>query len=234
MEFLKEFLIKKSLSEEIFRIDKFERIINYLVRESGQENYIESVIVTDFERLNISRNTCAFYCNKKLYFSYLRTVHSNDIVNYIIADKRSKSYFINLNIASVILHELEHVMQEKRSLEDPSNIESQVLTKAYQRRKELYKIGIYDYFYPIDPIERQANIKSLRKIIEIERKNQAGLDFFDIKLKKTITSGYSLDNPSLINPFYTFFDKDLGITGIESLDYDKRIELGLPVKKFIK
>ena len=231
MDYLNKVLLEKALKEEVFRTDEIEKIVRILVKESGLDDYVEEIIVQSFKKFNVSPLTCALYSDKRLYFDRSRTIHSNSIVQNIEGDNKSITYFINLNVIKVILHTLEFVLQEKKVKSGIDDMESYFLLKAYQRRQKLIEDGVYDSLYSLNPIFRQANIRSLKKVNDLARRNNVGPDYFNEELNKARQDGYSKGNPIEIYPCKTYFDMDLGFFDIEDLEDETKIELGLPVKK---
>ena len=224
MDYIKNLLIIKEKNEEILRIDEFEKIIYILIKEFNLQNYINDVILINFNKYRIKRNVCALYNNKQLYFDYLRVVHSKN---------QTKVSLINLNIIKIILHELMHVIQERKIVHNFNNTESYILYASFLRKKELIKKGVYEDFYKINPIERQAEIISLQRIISMF-KNSFKLGAFERELNDNLKYGYNFDNPMIINPYNQYFDNNISFFKLGDFTDKKRLELGLPVKKVKK
>lgn len=232
MKTINDFLNYKSSINEVVRSDELEKIAYQIINELDLKEFAQSVVITDFNRSKIFTNSFAFYDGTNIYFDYLRTFYL--IVNTAPDSISSNllSDYANLKLLSILLHEIYHVVQKRKITLDPKKTESIILKYSHEKKKNLLKEKRYiSKFYETNPLERQARIKSLKKILCFAKSNNdivSGI-LFDLNLQ--VLNGYDRNNPLSINPCNTYFEQNMSFVDTNNeLSYEKKLELGLPVK----
>ncbi len=160
----------------------------------------------------------------------------------------------NLEVTHSILHEIEHIIQEKQRCEKPYEFESELIERCdiVQNRFSI-KEAINNYFtfrkyarcHDMVPIERMANYNAnntlgvlIDKIDEKTKLNKSIIksykSYFDDRKAQQLLVGYKLIGDNTNSPsmdYLTYIKRDDGILIPEGLSLDKRLYLGLPLNK---
>ena len=127
-----------------------------------------------------------YYDRKKLCFNFDAIMYNTLIKasKHSFNSEEEKIIYLNYNIISIIFHEIVHVYQKKK--------ENPLIILSEQTEFDLKTHNLYDVsLYLVNPVERQAHILSLSRIIsdscpEFERVN----NIFENQLIKIIKYGY--------------------------------------------
>lgn len=170
---------------ENYKYDKFIKEINF----DNNENY--GLALYDFELKNIN-----------IYNNVVNRMIYNIENKIIVDDELQKKIFENLSIIQIILHELEHVNQYNIIINDNS------LEALIVRLSKLIGIDNENMIYEFYPIERIAEIKSYKKIIDIysliDKKIIELQGLLDFELLKRDIRGYHLKNNEIIFPLLSY------------------------------
>ena len=219
-----------------------EKYFEFFSDEYKLGKYLKNVVISNFKN-----NSLAYYSpdTKTIYINFCKMIYSLGLESgqcKYIDIYEEKIMMINLYIVKIIVHEIEHVLQEIKINSKISNIENDILNVANIHEKNLKANGTYKgILYYVNPIERQAELKSLKSILqvanEIDSLNIVNLITSEY-LTKTI-SDYSIEGQQIIYPYQVFFDKKFDmeyllniirkIEEMEILDCneDLRIDMGL-------
>lgn len=232
MKSINDFLSYKSRLNEMIRSDELEKLTYKIISEMCLKDFVQNVIITDFNKNKIYTSSFAFYDGESIYFDYLKIIYL--IVN-TMPDGFSTNWqadYINLKLLSIMLHEIYHVMQKRKVVLNPQSLESRVIKYAYKKKNKLFEEKRYtNKFYETNPMERQASIKSLKKILDFYKNNEELISRIILSLDAQILNGYDKNDSLNVNPCNTYFEQKIDfIKENNELSYEKRIELGLPVK----
>ena len=133
------------------------------------------------------------------------------MTNELIKDYKSKILAINMYIVKIILHELFHACQEKEKKENSTSFASELILQSEKCQKFLE--NNLDYYnnkmYSINPMEKDAELKSLDETIRIC--NYIEFDKLSLILskeyKKYALNGYCFEHNRMLFPYQIFFDK---------------------------
>ncbi|MBQ3020911.1 MAG: hypothetical protein IJD92_01645 [Bacilli bacterium] len=234
----------EDLFKNIYSISKNQKIIDEniiinllksLVDYYSLNEYVESINITNYKDNNLAN----YNINKKTI-----NINFQKMILYIINnlpeninEPKIKFLLVNLQILKILLHELEHVNQERKI-----RLNNDLETKIYLRVQDweyAIKDKNLDYYnrilYNINPMERQANIVSIKKILKfigltdnIKIKNYFKNDYLF-----TIIKNYNIETSKY--PLILYFNKYPYLREMKSLiyktnhifDQDLRGELGL-------
>lgn len=168
-------IIRKYVKRQNFsNIDSLlYEVINYIVKELHLENYINTVTILDFYDDNhsskgkIDKNNNLFIYREGIKSDISKTLQKETY----LSDFEKLICKIILYIKT-ILHELEHVKQNKLLIEDKQNnsIETLILRAAKAKEENgfanMSNIG-YKMYYDLHPSERLAEITAYRSIVKI-------------------------------------------------------------------
>ena len=153
MEKILKLLYDKSIKNNIINLGDIIEITEYLINYKRLDDYI-----VDLDIKSLQKNKLASYSvlSKKIMI-YVDTVElmMNDIEeNILIANDFEKSFYKNLSIIQVLLHEIEHANQQKLAYKDNS-LEALIIRMSYNcNLNSLYNEKLYEYC----PEERFAEI----------------------------------------------------------------------------
>lgn len=198
-----------------------KNMLNIVISEIYYNNLTQYV-----DKIEIGRNVPIaryYYQSKKLCFNY------ENIVSTVL--KKAKNFkfrtdeelidYINMNIISIILHEISHVYQEKNK--------NNLIILAEHEEEEQKKKGTYNLGkYLTNPIERQAQINALSRTIELKKfQEQMPLFLLKIELFDTINYGYDKENYP-INSFFKGTGKLEQVTEFvqEIKEFNQKVEYG--------
>lgn len=226
--------------------DKFIDTILNIVVDDVIAGYIMNVdydykglLLASYEnrilRFNISMITLQ-------YINLYPVMHNR---NKIFFDKR---LFILLGVIEVIYHELEHVLQVKKNIILPEdNFEKKLIEISYTTIRECP--NLYKKDHDLCSIEREANIKSCKKIKDILTLDDLASDkirkHFNNRYNKQLNKYYSDTDYPLLK-FLTATEGKLAYGDIpitsdnteiileetkKNLSFDERVLWGLPLDK---
>lgn len=239
----------QELTKQIYDISSNRNIINSrhiynfilkMIDSLKLNDYIYEILFCDIKGKSLTR----YYINeKRLCIDFKKVVYY--VSNYIANLKKDYSFenkilLTNLYIIKILYHELEHAIQEKK-INYVSNDETKILTLScdWEDKLKSNNIKLYEkekYLY--NPIERQANIMSNKRIIEICNilENQEIFNFFDRELIDLSLYGYSDKGSDY--PIIKYFLGNSEFSTIKDLikkdgifNFDKRIDMGLEISE---
>lgn len=163
--------------------------------------------------------------------------------------------YVNLKILEIILHEFEHIIQEKKSYLEPDNLEIELVSWCKTNMK-LWELNnnkyIYDDTYKFNPCERLAELYSYKNILEIIKTfdNDVSriVSLLDKELSYIQLRGYNYKR-NVICPTENYFmctglepiwynmdfyssKRDKMLQNVQNkYNFDERILFGLPISK---
>lgn len=237
---------KQSLNKE-FSIELYN-LLRFIYRT---EDYVKSMELRDTFRSPYF----AYYIPelKKMYVHFDKIMNDiNKFIEGLHLQEQDKLFATYLCFFHMINHEFKHVCQEKEKDTNPDSVESRLLKMSDIAEKYYTKDGILFYKYGIDPIERQAEISSLRELINMAktRKVTPLVTEMTKRYQENVINGYHgyLDD----HPAKTFIEysgildfeykplfEELDNFPITPDNFDYRIQLGLRIdneeyKKLVK
>lgn len=239
----------QELTKQIYDISSNRNVINSrhiynfilkMIDSLKLNDYIYEILFCDIKGKSLTR----YYINeKRLCIDFKKVVYY--VSNYIANLKGDYSFenkilLTNLYIIKILYHELEHAIQAKK-IKYVSDDETKILTLSsiWEDKLKSNNINIYEesrYLY--NPIERQANIMSSKRIIEMCNilENQEIFNFFDYELIDLSLYGYS--NKGSEYPIIKYFLGNSNFSDIKDLvkkdsifNFDKRIDMGLEISE---
>lgn len=178
------------------------------------DKYLKNIVISNFKT-----NSLAYYSpdTKTIYINFCKMIYALGLESkqYKYIDiYEDKIMMINLYIVKIIAHEIEHVLQEIKINGEISTIESDILSAANTHEKYLKENGIYKgILYYANPIERQAELKSLKNILQIANEINS-LNVIKMIKNEYITkiiSDYNFEGQQNRYPYQVFFDKKLNM-----------------------
>ncbi len=170
-------------------------LLNIIINEIYYNNLTQYV-----EKIEIGNGVPMaryYYQTKKLCFNYENIVSAvlKKAKNFNFKNDKEVIDYVNMNIISIILHEISHVYQEKNK--------NNLIILAEQEEENQKKKGTYNLCkYLTNPIERQAQINALSRTIELKNtQEQMPVYLLKIELLDTISYGYDKED----YPMSTFF-----------------------------
>lgn len=156
MENILKIIYDKSKSNKIMTINDIDNILCMIIDNYKLQEYILNMSVQQ-----IGSNKLASYSNsnkKLIIYSNVIDIMINSIEeNLIINSDFEKSMYKNLSLLQIILHEIEHAIQEKNFYLQ-NNLETFILRISNSVRDN-------ERLYYLNPEERFAEIKSYKEII---------------------------------------------------------------------
>lgn len=219
-----------------------EKYFEFFSDEYMLDKYLKNVVISNFKN-----NSLAYYSpdTKTIYINFCKMIYSLGLESKQCKYTdiyEEKIMMINLYIVKIIAHEIEHVLQEIKINSEISNIENDILTVANIHEKNLKANGIYKgILYYVNPIERQAELKSLKSILQVANEINS-LNIINLITNEYLTkiiSDYSFEGQQNRYPYQVFFDKNFNteyilniIEKIEEMEIinrneDLRIDMGL-------
>lgn len=168
--------------------------------------------------------------------SYVATI----IKNMDIEDYKDKLLAFNIFVLQILLHELEHVIQNKK-VNNYKNTETKILYYSNMLEQSFKSKGIYNQFlYNLNPIEIEAEFNSISTIMKLNIliNLQPLFSLFSKRKLRLCTQNYFNNNGTIVYPAYLFFyyDKEykevlsfLETMNIKNHRLDQRLSLGLKV-----
>ena len=219
-----------------------EKYFQFFSDEYRLDKYLKNIVISNFKN-----NSLAYYSpdTKTIYINFCKMIYSLGLESKqckYTDTYEDKIMMINLYIVKIIAHEIEHVIQEIKVNSEISNIENDILSVANTHEKYLKENGTYKgILYYTNPIERQAELKSLKSILQVANEINS-LNIINLitneYLTKTI-SDYNIEGQQIIYPYQVFFDKRFNmeyilniISEIEEMEIfncneEFRIDMGL-------
>lgn len=206
------------------------------------DKYLKNVIISNFKN-----NSLAYYSpdTKTIYINFCKMIYSLGLESKQCKYTdiyEEKIMIINLYIVKIVAHEIEHVLQEIKITSKISNIENDILNVANIHEKYLKTNGMYkSILYYVNPIERQAELKSLKRVLQVAEKinNLNIIDLIKNEYLTKIMLDYSFEWQQNRYPYQVFFDKKINIEYITNIikkieemkilssNEDLRINMGL-------
>ena len=202
MENILKIIYDKSVNDRILDLEDIEKILEILVIDNDLNDYILNL---NFQP--IGSNNLASYSSKKRNITvYIKTINEmikNIEENILNVSNLEKTLYKNLSILQIILHEVEHVKQEKK-LYLGSNLETFILRIS----RLIYSKDI-EKLYEYSPNERFAEIKSFEQIIKLLYELKSNIEnlqnILSIEKLQRLLRGYHYSNYSVNSPLITYF-----------------------------
>ena len=163
--------------------------------------------------------------------------------------------YVNLKILEIILHEFEHIIQEKKSNIEPNDLELELISWC-KMNMELWRLinnkYTYNETYKFNPCERLAELYSYKNILNIIKTygytSNKVVNLLNKELSFIQLNGYNYEK-DIICPTEFYFmntglepiwynmnfyssDRDRMLQNVQnSYSFEKRILLGLPISK---
>ena len=222
-------------------------------------------IVCDHKDLANYLHTIEFSGNQDIYYDavlgvigvdlkYLFSIINEVKPSTITWGKKEQKLLKYLSVNQFILHELEHTSQFKKRYEPDNTLQYQIIKSSFQiehnllfnynnsfqrcfyKFERVIKEGLYLIFYDICPLERLAEVNSLKdsiKTSQILECNHLSRYFHTLLYDKYLASYEYCSNPTVCY-FIGLGDLKAILTilkFIKSLDFKTRLELGLNLTK---
>lgn len=238
----------QGVTKYIYDFSKYNKLVNSnliynvvleLIDDLELDEYIKTILICDLKLNTLTR----YYINeRKLCIDLKKLIYC---VSKFIADQKTdcsyedKILLTNLYIVKILYHELEHAIQEKK-ISIYSNDETEILILSEKWEEKLKKLNLKLYEkdkYLYNPIERQANMMSCRRIIEICNflNNKEIINFFKRELINQSLLGYEESNNYPIFKYFLGNSDFLEICDIvkkESIfDFSERLNMGLEISE---
>lgn len=199
----------------------------YYTKGSSEYNFSTKTIFINIEDIT-KESIRTYYLNKDMYERYG--------LGY------NKELLTNAWILFTILHEVEHVFQNKMIHEDENDIFSFIINSEYEFIKDSNNKKIYDEYHNYFYFERIATFKALETVINTlkERGNRDGvLDNVLQELVQFLKDGYRFKDGKLVSPIETIVELTnmkelLKIVKSLNLSYYEKYKDGfpIPIKKY--
>lgn len=220
-----------------------EKYFEFFSDEYRLDKYLKNIVISNFKN-----NSLAYYSpdTKTIYINFCKMIYALGLESKqckYTDTYKDKIMMINLYIVKIIAHEIEHVLQERKINSGIINIENDILSVASTHERNLKANGIYKgMLYHTNPIERQAELKSLKSILQvIEEINNLNISrLISNEYLTKIICDYNFETRPNIYPYQIFFGKNINdmeylsnitrkIEEMEILDCneDLRIDMGL-------
>lgn len=240
MQDVTKYIYDFSKNNTLINSDFIYNIVLELIDVLELNEYIKTILICYLKSNTLTR----YYVNeKKLCIDLKKLIYC--ISNYIANQKIDCSYedkilLTNLYIVKILYHELEHAIQEKKIniyFNDETKI--LVLSGIWEEKLKKSNLKLYEkekYLY--NPIERQANMMSCRRIIEICNflNNKEILNFFKCELINISLQGY--EERDINYPIFKYF---LGnsdflrisdiVRKVRTFDFSERLNIGLEISE---
>lgn len=157
-------------------------------------------------------------------------------------NKLESYYFLNLQVLLSIMHEFEHVLQQKKLYDKNESLEKTLIYygKAFSTPSIYHdvfgtvnKSYLYDKLYNYNPIERMAEIKSMDNITKIfyyeSKLSRAVKNYFKKASLAYKINGYiDLESNRILYPTYKYF------TAINKRDAWRSLDVYSPISAISK
>lgn len=212
MEQITRLVYDLSRSEHIADEKVIEKYFEFFSNEYMLGKYLENIVISNFEN-----NSLAYYSpdTKTIYINFCKMIYALSLESKQCKYTdvyEEKIMMINLYIVKIIAHEIEHVLQEIKINSGIINVENDILNVANIHEKNLKANGIYKgILYYVNPIERQAELKSLKSILQVvkEINNLNIIRLMTNEYLIKIICDYSFKKKQNRYPYQIFFDKNL-------------------------
>lgn len=199
------------------------KLINLVINELYTRNLTQYVFKIKIgNQFPIAR----FYIESKTICFNYNMMLSQIISNANKINFKSKIDFIkyiNLNILSIVFHEITHVIQEKNK--NGLLILSEKVEITLKEQKKYNSI-----YYLTNPIERQAQINSLSNVIKLCNNSNDSMPNLLLKhrLIDCISFGYNESNYPIKTFFQetNYFEKAIYYSKVEAKNFEKKLEYG--------
>lgn len=239
MDYINDIIIEKSKLGIILNEKDIVEILYLLKEHFYLENYFKYVYVSNDKTLFLARtdmqsNALILNINLILTSAYKK-------MSLVNQDYYSNILFINLFIYEIMLHEIKHFQQHKL-IKEGNDSESLILEKSNLLELKLKNNNMYDLLsYHTNPIERQAEIYSLKIISKILASlNQLEDSIFKLRYDAKILEFY--DKTNSLYPLKTYIDYNnrylealqldninKSIMSKNDINLSKKIELGMKI-----
>jgi len=217
-----------STSERIADKEYINKICSLVVHSKNIDKYLNNVLVVNnsfFKPDEVIKHT-TYYLKSRIILVNLDDDHSIEAE----ASMSEKDYldWYNAGILDTLLHELEHVEQEKERITNPESLKSQLIElndidvkrpnkKFYARiiRKPFVK-ALHDYYdekHDLAPVERMAELESIEEtdkvIRSIENRSYGLEDFLRCQAcckHDALLEGYRLEGNFTNSPSLDFLE----------------------------
>ncbi len=201
-------------------------ILILLINNYSLENYISKIILSSNPYI-----LARYYSSKKIIIINYDKLLENTI-NYLKEQGHNDILLINLYIIKILWHEIIHALQ-KQIIENNTNEISKIFTLSENLENSLKQQDInfylnHKYFY--NPLERQANINSVKNILNLTILSKENLNYFTLEYLFYCLNGYDFGYPILKFFNNTVYDKKIKSLIQKSFNYDLQIELGLKLE----
>lgn len=202
MENILKIIYDKSSDNKILNLNDIEKILEFLIVKKDLNEYISDINVQ-----NIRSNNLASYsnCTKTItiYTDKINHMVRNIEENTISINDFELTFYKNLSILQVLLHEIEHANQQKIAY-SLNTIEALIIRLSY-----LVVNGYNEQLYEYCPEERLAEIKSYSEILMLFRylsKNFLRLqEIINSENLKRLLIGYHYKNSEITIPTREYF-----------------------------
>ena len=245
-EILYDYFDKEKIADEKFINICFDKLLNYF----DIHDYVKNI-----KTENYSKNFVARYLpeEKTIYINYQTLVSSIlyeivDTPKKFFCEYKHRLFALNLMTLKVLLHEIEHVNQEKKKIEI-NNPETKILILSDKCETFLKsnKIALYTTkLYFVNPIERSAELSALNTIIQINNlfSEETIKEYLQNNYKSFCSYGYSNYNNKVESPLKKFIKEwnnveeakqleNLNYTNLP-LEFRKLYGLNLSEKEYVK
>ena len=223
--YIYDYSYNNSLADESFVAKIYEMLKEHLNIEASLRFTTEELLLARY----IPSDNVILMNNKLILNSYLMSLKNETNINL-----DSLALLLNLLLTKVLIHEIEHLFQEKKIKSNINNFENSILYYSFDQEDLLKKVNNYNRVSIYNPSERQAEIKGLkeiRRIVSYYNKKDIK-EYISSSLEKRVLNGYLSDFQ--LFPAKIYFE---GYENISSLIEDEkeklslRLDLGLKVNK---
>lgn len=225
LETIEETVKKINIENKLITCDSIYSMFEQMLLENEDID----CFLSNLSFKSIDGNTVAFYANdkKRIYIDYKKLVYISVKESFKVDNY--KLIFINLNILKVLFHEFEHANQEKKMKFDENDFErkillitnkSETIINDWLMKKDVNYLELKNallfnrflhenaQFYETSPVERQAEIEALYKIICISKffNNNYIVKVFEKSMLNISLKNYKLDNNRRQYPIQLFFE----------------------------
>ena len=260
MEKILKIVYDKSKNNDFLSIKDIEKIIDYLLEKNILNRYVkdlkvfkdESTSVMSYSR--VTKTLCIFRKNLLKQISAYESQARNAISDNEIY------YFINFNLLHIILHEIEHVKNEKKIILN-NDLESKIINteiqclindrniEGYEKDKKKFNemekaMEIYNKYYIYSPQERIAEINSYTEVHKLTEQGKYFIPhtnkIMELLIYRSLLKGYEKDR--MYCPTMYYLEKickkdeykDLPIYNKDKNKMEKRVLMQYPFYKRIK
>lgn len=222
-------IVDSAFVDKLITIVATNRELNKFVKKVVIQNHLESSIETKLQLATYERYACKMSIGIADLQAY--AIVSETEIDAQLDSTFEKLLYVNFKITEVICHELEHALQFKTKHSDRQDSDAiltricyaicspKIILSLLMKGSSLKQISDYltdntnNYIknYDIDPLERMAEIKTLRFIREIiEPIKEKVPNLYQIKFNDVITEyikGYEQTSSTIISPTWKYLQK---------------------------